>query len=129
MEPMILGGNLSDLAPDDLRFVLDLGLVRAAGDGSIEVSNPIYREIIVRSLTVATRAPIPKLKPTWLSDKQSDPADAGLDQLDEYLAGLDVTRGWLVRFDQRKAIGSLADRTKVETVTSPRGNSVTRLLL
>ncbi len=215
IEPMILGGNLSDLAPDDLRFVLDLGLVRAAGDGSIEVSNPIYREIIVRSLTVATRASIPKLKPTWLvaqgridweslreafvafwrqhgesllgsspyheaaahlvlmaflhrvvngggrverelaigsgrldlcveyggdrlgievktwrdSDKQGDPADAGLDQLDEYLAGLGVTRGWLVRFDQRKATGSLADRMKVETVTSARGYTVTRLLL
>lgn len=47
IEPMIVGDSL---APDDLRFALDLGLVRETDDGRIEIANPIYREIIVRSL-------------------------------------------------------------------------------
>ncbi|MDO9019446.1 MAG: ATP-binding protein [Deltaproteobacteria bacterium] len=66
VEPMIQGAPLASLAPDDLRFAIDLGLVRRDGDGTVEVANPIYREIIVRSLTDAMRASIPKFAPTWL---------------------------------------------------------------
>jgi len=68
VEPMIQGAALASLAPDDLRFVIDLGLVRRDDDGAVEVANPIYREIIVRSLTDAMRASIPKFAPTWLRD-------------------------------------------------------------
>ncbi len=66
IEPMILGENLSSLPPDDLRFVLDLGLVRETAEGAVEVANPIYREIIARQLTVTVRASLPKITPTWL---------------------------------------------------------------
>ncbi|MEZ4405299.1 MAG: ATP-binding protein [Polyangiales bacterium] len=66
IEPMILGETLAPLAPDDLRFVIDLGLVRETAEGAIEVANPIYREIIARQLTVTVRASLPKITPTWL---------------------------------------------------------------
>ncbi len=66
IEPMILGESLSTMPPDDLRFVLDLGLLRRSPDGMIEIANPIYREIIARELTVIVRASLPKLTPTWL---------------------------------------------------------------
>ena len=65
LEPMIVGDSLASVAPDDLRFVLDLGLVREVLDGGIELANPIYREIVVRSLTVSVRASLPRLAPTW----------------------------------------------------------------
>ena len=67
IEPMIQGESLAALAPDDLRFVLDLGLVRERADGGIEVANPIYREIIARQLTVTMRASLPVMTPTWLA--------------------------------------------------------------
>ena len=67
IEPMIQGENLTSMPPDDLRFVLDLGLVRQAAGGAIEVANPIYREIIARQLTVTTRASLPTITPTWLN--------------------------------------------------------------
>ncbi len=73
IEPMLRGAPLGSLAPDDLRFVVDLGLVRQATDGHVEVANPIYREIIVRSLTDTMRASIPRFAPTWLRP------DGGLD--------------------------------------------------
>jgi hypothetical protein len=66
IEPMIVGDALASRAPDDLRFVVDLGLVRQEPDGLIAIANPIYREIIVRSLTDTIRASIPRLAPTWL---------------------------------------------------------------
>ncbi|MDP3214261.1 MAG: ATP-binding protein [Deltaproteobacteria bacterium] len=67
IEPMIQGESLAALAPDDLRFVLDLGLVRERADGGVEVANPIYREIIARQLTVTMRASLPAMVPTWLA--------------------------------------------------------------
>ncbi len=66
IEPMIQGENLSSMPPDDLQFVIDLGLVRGTADGTVEVANPIYREIIARQLTVTMRASLPKITPTWL---------------------------------------------------------------
>lgn len=211
IEPMIVGASLASLDPDDLRFVVDLGLVRQEPDGPIAVANPIYREILVRSLTDTMRASIPKLAPTWLradggvawdrlrdafvefwtqhgeallgsspyneaaahlvlmaflsrvangggrvdrelalgskrldlcvefhgarlaievktwrdTDKAKDPLDAGLAQLDAYLARLGVTHGWLVRFDQRSSAPPLPDRLSVTRVVSPRGFDVT----
>ncbi len=66
IEPMIVGETLSPMPPDDLRFVLDLGLVRQTPAGAVEVANPIYREIVARQLTVIVRASLPPLTPTWL---------------------------------------------------------------
>ncbi len=215
IEPLIVGDTLDTVAPDDLRFALDLGLVRETAGGLVEIANPIYREIIVRSLTVGMRASVPAITPRWLdpdgrivwdvlregfvefwlehgeallgsspydeaaphlvlmaflhrvvngggsveremaigskrldlcveyggdklgievktwrdSDKARDPADAGVDQLDAYLARIGVTRGWLVRFDQRSIAKELPDRCAVEQVTTARGNAVTRVLL
>jgi len=47
VEP-ILAGSMSpgDLPPDDIRYVQDLGLVRIGPMGSLDVANPIYREVI-----------------------------------------------------------------------------------
>ena len=44
-----------------------------------------------------------------------DPLQAGLEQLDRYLAGLGQTTGWLVIFDQRLGLPPIADRTTTET--------------
>jgi hypothetical protein len=215
IEPMILGDQLVSTSPDDLRFVLDLGLVVQSSDGVIEIANPIYREIVMRSLTTYVRASLPRLAPSWLresgaidwtrlrdvfvafwsqngeallgsspyneaaahlvlmaflhrivngggrvdrelaigsrrldlcveykgdrlgvevktwrdSDKRADPADAGVDPLDEYLARIGTTQGWLVRFDQRSGQPELPERLKIEAVTTARGNTVTRILL
>ena len=215
IEPMILGDQLASASPDDLRFVLDLGLVVQSSDGAIEIANPIYREIVMRSLTTYVRASLPRLAPSWLgesgaidwtrlrevfvafwlqngeallgsspyneaaahlvlmaflhrivngggrvdrelaigskrldlcveyrgdrlgvevktwrdSDRRADPADAGVDQLDEYLASIGTKRAWLVRFDQRSGQPELPERLKLEEVTTARGNAVTKILL
>jgi ATPase family associated with various cellular activities (AAA) len=50
LEPMLAGLSLGDVPEDDLRFVQDLGLVRTAATGGLEVANPIYREIVLRML-------------------------------------------------------------------------------
>jgi hypothetical protein len=68
IEPMLAGDSeISSLPPDDIRFVLDLGLVRRMNGGGIVIANPIYREIIPTVLAYVTRAFLPQIAPAWLN--------------------------------------------------------------
>ncbi|MEP7339544.1 MAG: AAA-like domain-containing protein [Acidobacteriota bacterium] len=65
--PILTGKSLADLPMDDLRFVLDLGLVRKSNGGGVIIANPIYREVIPTMLAFVTRASLPQIAPTWLN--------------------------------------------------------------
>jgi hypothetical protein len=67
IEPLLAGRMLGDVPDDDLRFVQDLGLVRKTSEGGLEVSNPIYREVIPRALAATAMASMPRIKATWLT--------------------------------------------------------------
>jgi hypothetical protein len=66
IEPMLAGRLLTDVAQDDIRYVIDLGLARTINGGSIEIANPIYREVIPRALAGTTQASLPQIQPEWL---------------------------------------------------------------
>src|SRR5690606_29527735 len=42
IEPMLAGEALGDIPRDDLRFAIDLGLVRQSEQGGLVIANPIY---------------------------------------------------------------------------------------
>ncbi|HWN68250.1 MAG TPA: hypothetical protein VNM90_11480 [Haliangium sp.] len=67
LEPMLAGDTLGAVPEDDIRFALDLGLVRLDPAGGLTVANPIYREIIVRALTFTRSASLPQIPATWLT--------------------------------------------------------------
>ena len=53
IEAILVGEDDStkpDIAPDDKRYLIDLGLIRTGRLG-LEIANPIYREVIPRELT------------------------------------------------------------------------------
>lgn len=50
--------------------------------------------------------------------------EAGLAQLALYLAGLSLSTGWLVIFDQRSGLAPIADRTTVERVKSANDREI-----
>lgn len=54
-----------------------------------------------------------------------DPLTAGLAQLDQYLAGLGLSEGWLVIFDQRPGLPAIADRTTTEKAETANGRQIT----
>jgi hypothetical protein len=62
----------------------------------------------------------------WAPGK-SDPLAKGLEQLEEYLAKLDLDQGTLVLFDRRDEAPAWAERGTFETVLSPAGRTVTVL--
>lgn len=60
---------------------------------------------------------------TW-RNKRPDPLQAGLTQLDTYLARLSLSSGWLVIFDQRSDLPAIAERTTTQHVQTPAGRTV-----
>ena len=67
IEPILAGSSLGDFPIDDLRFVLDLGLVRRENGSGVFIANPIYQEIIPTALAAVTRASLPHITPAWLN--------------------------------------------------------------
>ena len=67
IEPILAGGVIDGIAPDDLDYAVDLGLVRQTRGGTVTIANPIYGEVIPRVLATTTQASLPAIHPTWLN--------------------------------------------------------------
>ncbi|UJS04880.1 ATP-binding protein [Cylindrospermopsis raciborskii] len=68
IEPILAGEDLPDIPPDDIRYVLDLGLCRDQGQG-LEIANPIYKEVLPLVLSYTTRVSIGAIEPRWLNEQ------------------------------------------------------------
>ena len=66
VEPMMAGDSLETMHPDDIRYVVDLGLCRLDPSGKLVAANPIYREVMPRELAFVSQASLPHIAPTWL---------------------------------------------------------------
>ena len=86
LEPMLAGGTPGDVPEDDRRFAVDIGLLRPSELGGLVVANPIYREIIVRTLAGGARDALPQITATWITP------DGRLDKEALLLAFLDFWR-------------------------------------
>jgi hypothetical protein len=88
------------LPPDDVDYVLDLGLVDRI-DGQLAIANAMYREIIPRQLTYSTTLTISQ-EPVWYLRPDGRLDDGKL------LAGFqdffrEHSEHWLQRFDYQEA--------------------------
>jgi hypothetical protein len=101
VEPVITGEGLGvDLDSDDARYVLDLGLLRR--DRKVwEAANPIYREVIARTLSYTSQENLPPtLAGRWLKDGALDMSGLlrGFQQF--WRENADV---WVEKYDYREA--------------------------
>lgn len=73
LEPMITGHGRLSLRLEDKRYLLDLGLLREE-DGQLVVANPIYAQIIARTVSDGLRGDISVMTaPVWLTaDRRLD---------------------------------------------------------
>jgi len=79
IQPILSGQQLPNLAEDDLRYVLDLGLCNRDARGGIQIANPIYREVVPKVLASITIASLTSVYPTWLDANGKLNAQALLD--------------------------------------------------
>ncbi len=101
IEPILAGEATPELLPpDDVDYVLDLGLVDRI-DGQLAIANAMYREIIPRQLTYSTTLTISQ-EPVWYLHPDGRLDDGKL------LAGFqdffrEHSEHWLQRFDYQEA--------------------------
>ncbi|MBF0243483.1 MAG: C40 family peptidase, partial [Desulfamplus sp.] len=100
--PMIEGIFIENINPDDLQYVIDLGLVKRE-HSEIKISNPIYREVIPRELTTITQYNLGSaVQAAWYIAK-----DGSLD-VSKLLKGFqeffrENSESWVERFQYKEA--------------------------
>lgn len=62
IEPILSGQTLGDTPPDDRQYLIDLGVLRRDPAGGLAIANPIYREVIPRSLVQGTQDSLPRVR-------------------------------------------------------------------
>ena len=101
VEPLLSGAEAAGaIAPDDLEYVRDLGLITRSG--SVAIANPIYREVIPRDLTYTTQEMSIHHDPAWYVD-----GDGAL-RVGELLAAFQAffrehSEHWVERFQYKEA--------------------------
>jgi hypothetical protein len=119
-EPLLGTAPYQEIAP---HLVMMAFLHRVVnGGGTIEREYAIGRGRMDLCVRYAGETLGIELK-VW-RDKKKDPVEEGLEQLDEYLAGLGLATGWLVIFDQRSGLAALGDRTGSEVRETGSGREV-----
>ncbi|MDQ5908919.1 MAG: hypothetical protein QG599_1012 [Pseudomonadota bacterium] len=67
IEPMLAGAAMGEVANDDIQYLIDLGLCRMVSGQGLTIANPIYREVLPRTLAFTPQASLPQITPTWLN--------------------------------------------------------------
>ncbi|PDW04274.1 ATP-binding protein [Candidatus Viridilinea mediisalina] len=120
-QPLLGTTSYHEIAP---HLVLMAFLDRVAnGGGRVEREYAVGRgrldlRLELRGIMLAIEVKV------WRSGA-ADPLAEGLAQLDGYLAGLGLTTGWLVIFDQRPDLPPIAERTSAMPATTPSGRQIT----
>ena len=100
VEPLLSGGDPTETLPeDDLDYIRDLGLV--CRQGPVAIANPIYQEVIPRTLTYTTQVYLHQ-EPAWYVD-----ADGTL-RVADLLAAFQAffrehSEHWVERFQYKEA--------------------------
>nr|WP_322743803.1 hypothetical protein [Romeria gracilis] len=119
-QPLLRSAPYPEIAP---HLVLMAFLHRVVnGGGTLEREYAIGSDRMDLCLRYAAATIAMELK-VW-REGRPDPLTAGLTQLDKYLAGLSLDRGWLVIFDQRLGLPPIAERTTTTSDTAPSGRTV-----
>ncbi|MBK1617380.1 hypothetical protein CKO42_02700 [Lamprobacter modestohalophilus] len=66
IEPMLAGTAMDVIPIDERDYLVDLGLLRRVNGGSLEIANPIYREVLPRTLASGPMDSLPQIRPSWL---------------------------------------------------------------
>ena len=119
-QPLLKSAHYHEIAP---HLVLMAFLHRVVnGGGSLQREYAIGSDRMDLLLTYGHVQVAMELK-VWRQGRP-DPIEAGMEQLDRYLAGLNLDTGWLIIFDQRDNLPPIAQRTTTQEATSSEDRSV-----
>jgi hypothetical protein len=121
ISPMLQGESLDrTVRPDDIQYVIDLGLVNRGAMG-LQIANPIYREVIPRELAFITQLNFESMiQPAWYVAQ-----DGRLD-MEKLLAAFqqffrEHAEHWVERFDYKEAGAQLLLQAFLQRVVNSGG--------
>jgi hypothetical protein len=117
MEPVLAGlGNEVPLLADDTKFCLDLGLLKNDPQLGLCPSNPIYRDVIVRTLNYDTQYALPhSLTHRWMDGKNID-MSALLKEFQQFWR--ENAAMWTERYEYKEAAPHLILQAFLQRVTN-----------
>lgn len=100
IKPLLMGTQDPNLIPmDDVDYVVDLGLVEKRGQ--LEIANPIYQEIIPRTLTYSTQLTISHQSTWYIGPDGRLEMDKLLSAFQQFFR--EHSESWVERFDYKEA--------------------------
>ena len=120
IEPVLAGETAGDrLRPDDVQYLVDLGLIRRDRAGGITLANPIYQEVVPRELAWVIQSGIPQETAWYLRP------DGSLD-LTRLLAAFqqffrEHSEHWVERFQYKEAGPQLLMQAFLQRVVNGGG--------
>lgn len=122
--PMLEGVSQYQMNPDDVEYVVDLGLLSRAQNGALTIANRIYQEVIPRELSWGCQMTI-EHKQAWYLD-----ADNRID-MPKLLAAFqqffrENAEIWLERFDYKEAAPQLLMQAFLQRIINGGGRRGTQ---
>ncbi|MBF0228794.1 MAG: ATP-binding protein [Desulfamplus sp.] len=118
IEPIITGKMITSSIPeDDVQYLTDLGLIRRKP--SIEVSNPIYMEIIPRMLTSTTQDSISQQSVWYVKPDSTLDMEKLISAFQEFFR--EHSEHWVERFDYKEAGPQLLMQAFLQRVINSGG--------
>jgi hypothetical protein len=126
IEPIIIGEDNIDQLSDDYQYVRDLGLIRELDDRQLIPANPIYAEVIARTLTynmqnVLTRDNNVYQMPRYMKDGRIDMDYLMRDFQQFWRENSDI---WVKRFDYAEAAPHLILMAFLQRVINGGGDII-----
>jgi hypothetical protein len=124
VEPVILGeGGDYSLLDDDYRYVLDLGLLSESARGHVAPSNPIYGEVIIRTLSSRAQMAMQQQQyplefPAYLKEGRVDMSGLLKDFQQFWRENSEI---WREKFDYQEAAPHLILQAFLQRVTNGGG--------
>jgi hypothetical protein len=119
--PMLQGGSMEkQVREDDIQYVIDLGLIHRTESG-LEISNPIYREVIPRDLTFVTQLNFESIvRSNWyvMPDKRLDVPKL-LSAFQDFFR--EHSEHWVERFDYKEAGPQLLMQAFLQRIVNSGG--------
>ena len=103
IQPILSGDSiLAEVHPDDIQYVMDLGLIAKKEDRNLAISNDIYREVIPRELVWSTQTMLSTPQQSWFTNPNGSlNIEKLLTNFQEFFR--EHSEHWIERFDYKEA--------------------------
>ncbi len=103
IQPILSGDSvLAEVHPDDIQYVMDLGLIAKKEDRNLAISNDIYREVIPRELVWSTQTMLSPPQQSWFTNPNGSlNIEKLLTNFQEFFR--ELSEHWIERFDYKEA--------------------------